>query len=238
MLHEKRKKRDRCADAVDAVLLQRAQHAVDRFAARAGVADQFREHRIVVDRHGVAGIDAVVVADAGTLRQFEMPNQPRRWREVPRRILGIHAALDGMAVRREIALRNLQFFAARNAKLRFDEIDAPDHLGDRVLDLQSRIHLEEVELFVRSHEAFDRSGRVVVDGSRRLHRHRAETLAQFLIDDRRRTLLDDFLMPTLQRAFALANMNDVAVLVAEDLHFNVPRRGDEFLRVDSGIAEE
>ena len=45
-------------------------------------------------------------------------------------------------------------------------------------------------------------------------------------------------MPPLQRAFALADVDDVAVLIAEDLHFDVPRRGDEFLGIDRAVAEE
>ena len=107
-----------------------------------------------------------------------------------------------------------------------------------MLDLQARVHLEEVELAVGSHQALDRAGGVVVDRRRGLHGHRAEALAQLGIDDGRRTLFDDFLMPPLQRAFALADVNDVAVLIAEDLDFDVARRGDELLGVDRAVAEE
>ena len=93
-----------------------------------------------------------------------------------------------------------------------------------MLDLQARVHLEEVELAVGTHQALDRAGRVVVHRGRGLHGHRAEALAQLVVDDGRRTLLDDLLMAALQRAFALADVDDVAVLVADDLHFDVARR--------------
>ena len=44
------------------------------------------------------------------------------------------------------------------------------------------------------------------------------------IEVRRRGDLDDLLMPPLHRAIALEQMDEVAVLVAEQLHFDVPRR--------------
>ena len=45
-------------------------------------------------------------------------------------------------------------------------------------------------------------------------------------------------MPPLQRAFALANVPDRAVLVAEDLHFDMARGGDELFGVHRAVAEE
>ena len=44
-------------------------------------------------------------------------------------------------------------------------------------------------------------------------------------------------MPPLDAAFALAQNLDVAVLVGQNLKFDVPRRGDEFFQVDVGRAE-
>ena len=63
-----------------------------------------------------------------------------------RRILGVEARLDGMAARADLLLARRQRFARRHAQLPFDEIVAGDHLGDRMLDLQPRVHLDEVEL--------------------------------------------------------------------------------------------
>ena len=44
-------------------------------------------------------------------------------------------------------------------------------------------------------------------------------------------------MPALQRAIALEEVDDVAVLVAEDLHFDVPRLLDVLLEVDAAVLE-
>ena len=54
---------------------------------------------------------------------------------------------------------------------------------------------------------------------------------------RRRRDLDDLLMPALQRAIALEEMDEVAVLVAEELHLDVAGALDELFEEDVGDAE-
>ncbi len=44
-------------------------------------------------------------------------------------------------------------------------------------------------------------------------------------------------MPALERAVALAEVDDVAVPVAEDLHLDVPRAVDVLLEVDAAVLE-
>ena len=44
-------------------------------------------------------------------------------------------------------------------------------------------------------------------------------------------------MPTLNGAFTLTVVHDVAALVSHDLDFNVTRLHDEFLKVDTVITE-
>jgi hypothetical protein len=60
-----------------------------------------------------------------------------------------------------------------------------------------------------------------------LHRH----------DHGRRRLLDDLLMASLHRALAFAEVDDVAALVAEDLHLDVSRLLDVLLDVDLVAGE-
>ena len=58
------------------------------------------------------------------------------------------------------------------------------------------------------------------------------------VDRDRRRLLDDLLVAALQRALALAEVDEVAVAVAEDLHLDVARPLDELLDVDAVVGEE
>ena len=60
-------------------------------------------------------------------------------------IFGIDAAFDGVAALDQLLLRPGQPLAGGDPKLRLYQVDAGDHFGDGVLDLQPRVHLEEIE---------------------------------------------------------------------------------------------
>src|SRR5581483_9716278 len=57
------------------------------------------------------------------------------------------------------------------------------------------------------------------------------------IEQRRRRLLDDLLVAALDRALALAEIDDVAVLVAQHLDFDMARIDDELLDEYAVVAE-
>ena len=65
----------------------------------------------------------------------------------------------------------------------------------------------------------------------------AHLAAHLLAQRRRRRLLEQLLMAALNRALALAEVHDRAVLVAEDLELDVARRLDVLLDVDVADAE-
>ena len=50
--------------------------------------------------------------------------------------------------KRDVLLRDRQAAAGGDADLLVHEVDAGDRLGDRMLDLQAGVHLDEVELAV------------------------------------------------------------------------------------------
>ena len=45
------------------------------------------------------------------------------------------------------------------------QVDAGDHLGDRMLHLDARVHLDEVEVALLIHQEFDGAGVGVADGA-------------------------------------------------------------------------
>ncbi len=55
--------------------------------------------------------------------------------------------------------------------------------------------------------------------------------------NRRRRFLDHFLMPPLNRAFALAEVNHVTVMIAQHLDFDVARLDNEFFEIHLIAAE-
>ena len=75
----------------------------------------------------------------------------------------------------------------------------------------------------------DRAGTVIADRPRQRDCLLAHRFAHFGRDEGRRRFLDHFLVAALDRAFAFAEVEDVAVLVAQDLDLDVPRLLDELL---------
>src|SRR5438552_13517653 len=84
-----------------------------------------------------------------------------------------------------------------------------------MLDLEPRVHLEEVELAAHVDEELH-GARVHVAGraghpTRRL----TEALAQRRVHEGRRRFLDELLVPALDRALALAEVDHVTVAIGE-----------------------
>ena len=124
-----------------------------------------------------------------------------------------------------------------DADLRLHEIDAGDQLGDRVLDLQAGVHLQEVEVAVAVEQELAGAGVAVADGGGGLDRGLAHAAAQLGADHGRGRLLDHLLMPALEGALALAEGDHPAVEVAHHLDLDVARVDDVLLEVDRVVAE-
>src|SRR5690606_26514697 len=81
------------------------------------------------------------------------------------------------------------------------------------------------------------SGAIVADGARRPQGSFSDGDPHGLADSGRRSLLDHLLVPALARAVALEQMNDVAMLVAEDLDLDVPGRLDQLFNQHATVAK-
>ena len=60
-------------------------------------------------------------------------------------IFRVEPRFDRMPAQLEILLGKRQRLAGRDPELPFDEVEPGHRLGDRVFDLQPRIHLDEIE---------------------------------------------------------------------------------------------
>ena len=141
-----------------------------------------------------------------------------------------------MALRRDLVLTQRQRFAECDPQLPLHEIETGDHLGDGMLDLQARVHFDEIKPAPVGDEldgaGADIAGRL--GGGPRRSRHLGASLGR---DAERQCLLHHLLVAALQRAFALEQRHHVAVGVAEHLHFDVPGPGDVSLDQDLVAAE-
>src|SRR5436853_235642 len=112
-----------------------------------------------------------------------------------------------------------------------------------MLDLQTRIDLEEKEVPAVVRDELARPGADVADllhhAQRCVEERRLSAAPFFTVEERggRRRLFDDLLMPTLDAALALAERIRVAVRVGEDLHLDVPRLRDVALEIDPRVGE-
>jgi len=88
-------------------------------------------------------------------------NAPGR-RSETERVLGIDAALYRVAAEGDVFLAHGQPLACCDADLLLDDVDTSDHFGHGMLDLNARVHFDEVELafFV---EILERAGSAVAD---------------------------------------------------------------------------
>src|SRR5258705_1312699 len=123
--------------------------------------------------------------------------------------------------------------AGGDCDLLTNKIDPGDKFGDRMLNLESSVHLQKIEIasLVRD-QKLDRARPHIVYRARQLYCGRTHRFAQPRIVDWRRTLFNHFLVTPLNRALTFANVHDVVPAIGEDLYLNVPRASDCFFQVD------
>ena len=188
------------------------------------VDDQLRDHRVVERRDLRARRDARVDAHARA-RRLAVARDP------PRRSAGSPCDGSSALMRHSIACPRSTTSSWRTdsgsprairtcSRTRSTPVD---ELGDRVLDLDARVHLHEEVVAVRREQPLDRPRRAVAGRARRVDGDLPDPLAQLGRDRGRRRLLDELLVAALDRAVALAEMDHVAVRVGEHLHLDVPR---------------
>ena len=231
--------------AADAELAQGAGHARDCFLGRRRPGRHLLQQRIVVAGDDGARIGrAAVETDAEAGRPAIGGDAAVVGDEILFGVLRGDAALQGMAVetdavlRRHTALRRADRGAVQDMDLRLDDVDAGHLLGHRMLDLDARIDLDEVEFSrVGIHEEFDGAGADIVRLAGDLQRVAAQFLALRVSEIRRRRALHDLLVAALDRAVALEQMHDVAVGVAQHLHLDMAGALDQFFEIDLVLAE-
>jgi len=142
-----------------------------------------------------------------------------------------------VALEPDVLLPESEAVACRDPQLLLDEVEARDGLGDRVLDLEPRVDLEEVERAALVEQELGRAGIDVARRAREADRRVAHRGAEVVVDRGGRRLLDQLLVTPLDRAFALPEVDDRAVRVGEELDLDVPRPLDEPLEEQPVVPE-
>ncbi len=138
----------------------------------------------------------------------------------------------------EIDRGGIEGVALGDPDLGADDVEAGEHFGDGMLNLDTGVHLDEEPFVgVGIEEEFDGAGVVVADFASEADGGVAEGDAGFVGEIEGRGDFDDFLVAALDGAIALVEMEDVAVAVADDLDFDVFGAGDVAFEEDGGISE-
>ena len=117
--------------------------------------------------------------------------------------------------------RRTDLHSFHDPDLRFHQIEPSDHLGHGVFDLNSRIDLDEEELAgVGIHQEF-RARANVIGGFGKPNRRVAQILTLTVGQIVGGRTFDHLLIAPLHRTFAFEQMDDIAMLIAQDLHLHV-----------------
>ena len=117
------------------------------------------------------------------------------------------------------------------------EIDTGNQFGHWMFNLNAGIHFHKVKVLSIVHQELERTHVGVPDILHRSHNTAAQIFPKFRSHIDRRGFFNEFLMPPLNRAFSLTQMNGIAVFVCHDLKFDVTRPLDEFFNVAVGNAK-
>ena len=240
--------RDVARDALDHERVERVAHLRDRVCTVGAMGDQLADHRVVEHRDLTALVDAGVNADATCwwhpqrgkhrlLGRLECDEPARARQEAAQGILGVDAALDRPALAVDLFLREPQRLACRHTDHLLDQIEPGDALGDRVLDLQPGVHLQEVEALVLADHELDGAGALIVHRPGERNGLFAHRLARRFADERRRRLFDHLLVASLDRALALPQVDAMAMRIAQHLNLDVARLLDELLDEHPVVTE-
>ncbi len=191
--------------------------------------DQLCEQRVVDEPDLVPLLHGRV--DANPPGKDEPLDAPGLRQERPR-ILGVEPRFDGVAARRDV---EVEVLTVGDAKLQLDDVESRQLLGDRMLDLDPAVELEEVDVGA-VHEEFGRAGVPVADRLRERDGAGRDLRPGARIEPGSGGFLEQFLVPPLDRAVARAEDGDPAA-VAEQLGFDMARTFEVSLAIHRGIAE-
>ena len=245
VVHHVFQKRNVGFDAANSEFAQRPVHPLARFRKMCTPRRDFDEQRIVVRGEHGAGIGrSPVKANAEARRRPIRRKLPVVRRKVVCRVLGGHAALQGSAVQRHrFLLRQrkrcfVQLVTLCDQNLRAHQVDAGHHFRDRVLHLNTRIHLDEIPVS-RIHvvEKFHRARIAIAGFARQFDCRVAKLRANAGGEVCGGRNLDNLLVAPLYGAIAFVKMQQVAMMIAKDLHLEMPRARQILFQEHGSVSE-
>ena len=126
-----------------------------------------------------------------------------------------------MAWPRIISGQARHWLAVRDAKLLTDDVNTGDQFSDGVFNLDSGVHLKEKEFTRWCQQKFHGTRSNIINGFSRSHSGLPHRFAKAGLHRRAGGFLKHLLMPSLDAAFSLTEVNCTAVRIGEHLDFDV-----------------
>eukprot|EP00760_Papus_ankaliazontas_P031590 PhM_4_TR5351/c0_g1_i1/m.88449 len=213
---------DVVADAADDVRIEGGGHAVETLIAVLAPRDELGDKGIVVDTDLAALQNAAVDADALNMVGLNIGRETAdRGEVVVEGVLSVHTALRGPAVDLDVLLLDGEGQTRGGAEHFLDKVDAGDGLCDGVLNLETRVHLEEVEVVVAIDHHLHGTGSDVVHSAGHAGGLLTHLLAQLGRDESAGRLFDDLLVAALNGALTFGEVEDISAAVSGNLDLNV-----------------
>ena len=222
-------------------LIKRAVHLLHGCFETLLLTREFDEKRVIVWRHARTDDYFTVEAHTHATRWAVHLNLTKVGRKVHGWIFSGDSALHGETLENDVVLRldaNVgQALPVGDENLRLHQVDTSHFFGDGVFNLDTRVNFQKVVTTLLVNHKLDGTGVAVVDVLGKRHGVVEKSLTKLRIEIRRRRELDNFLVTTLHGAITLTQVNDIAVGISEDLHFDVSRRLDVTLQKHTTVAK-
>lgn len=131
----------------------------------------------------------------------------------------------------------LEGYTSSNLNLSSDDVNTGDLFGNGVLDLDTRVDLNEVVAVLLVDEEFGCTGVTVLDSFRELEGVRQDGLSDGFLQMGSRGDFDDLLVTSLDGTVSFKEVNAVTLTIGKKLDFNVSRSVKESLDEDSTVTE-
>ena len=199
--------------------------------------DDLGEHRVEATTDLAPKLDPGIDPDARTVGPAQRFDPPGGRQEAVVRVLGVETDLDGVPSRPCIPSADAEWLTGRDAQLVRDEVASRHEFRDRVLHLQTGVHLEEGRLAAVVDEEFAGAGTHVVDRTGEHQRRVAQASPLLGIDAGRWRLLEQLLVSPLDRAVTFAELHAGPMGIEQDLDLDVASAFEEALEDEPVIAE-
>ena len=211
VVEDRLQERDVRGHAPDPELREGPAGPVDGRGEVPAAAGELGEHRVEVRADLGAGVGRAAVEPHARAARGAVGGDPAGVGAEPvGRVLGGDPALQGGAAQDDRVLGQpqvLERLAGRDPHLGLHEVDVGDLLGDRVLDLDARVHLDEHVAAGRVEQELHGAGVAVADLGREAYGVRAHALADRRVEVRGRGDLHDLLVAALHRAVPLEEVD-------------------------------